>query len=259
VSDRSEIVASYVDLIPGLIEAERASPLGSRGDSWTFYNIVSVPDRAGRLLDIVCRERGASDLRGSSVLDLGSGAGTVGLYFRLDGAAAAVIGVDLDFEALNFLSRAVLSCAVAAVEVVCGDMSAPPVASKAFDVVLIVDNLHYPGLDRERTLEAAYRALRPGGVLLVKVINGLFPGYAIASSPSARSLARVLPVPQRLRPCLDARYREAPTSPRLMRMVKRAGFDAVRVIDPRTGRDCSLRRWVKPHVIVVGTRPVRGK
>jgi SAM-dependent methyltransferase len=245
----------YSDAMPLLMQAQGEFATSSDRETWEFYNVVSVPARAHPLLDLVCQTRGVRDLQGSRVLDLGSGVGTIGLFFRLDGGAGQVVGVDLDLEALRFLQRAVSVIPVDSVDGLYGNMSSPPVASAMFDVALIVDNLHYPGLDREATLRAAYRALRPGGVALVKVINGLFPGYALASMPSTRRLARILPIPARLKAYADERFREAPKSLRLIQMLRAAGFDEVRAIDPRSGRDAGLLRWVMPRVIAMGTRP----
>jgi SAM-dependent methyltransferase len=140
-AERREILASYPDPAP-LRRVYRRLRLARGG-----YDAVEV---------LVPRE--------GTVLDLGCGEGLLAQVLARRAPARRVVAVDHDARRVERLRRAVGSLSITAIE---GSMTAVPLPPA--DAILFVDVLHY--FDRttqERLLEKAARALRPGGLLLLR-------------------------------------------------------------------------------------------
>jgi ubiquinone/menaquinone biosynthesis C-methylase UbiE len=101
------------------------------------------------------------------VLDVGTGSG----HFAADLArrGLTVIGIDLSAEMLD-----VARSKGSSVHLLRGDAAALPLASQSFDLVLSVTALEFVA-DPERALQEMWRAVRPGGRLVVGVLNALSP------------------------------------------------------------------------------------
>ena len=111
---------------------------------------------------------GLASLRtGERALEVGSGTG----HFAFDLTARRLTVVGLD------LSAALLSIARdrgPTVHLVRGDAAALPLASGAFDLVLSVTALEFVA-DPQRAVAEMWRAVRPGGRLVVGVLNAFSP------------------------------------------------------------------------------------
>jgi len=104
---------------------------------------------------------------GERALDAGTGTG----HFAIDLAARGftVIGVDLSTQML-----AVAQSKATAVHLLRGDAARLPLVSASFDLVFSVAALEFVG-DRERAVQEMWRAVRPGGELVVGVLNAWSP------------------------------------------------------------------------------------
>jgi demethylmenaquinone methyltransferase/2-methoxy-6-polyprenyl-1,4-benzoquinol methylase len=97
------------------------------------------------------------------ILDLATGTAAFPDLLRRAGHQGTILGID---RSRAMLARAGVKCAgMERVYFVRGDLNAIPVAAGAFDVILIGYGLRYIG-DLRGAMAAAYRALRPGGVLI---------------------------------------------------------------------------------------------
>lgn len=104
---------------------------------------------------------------GERVLDVGTGTG----HFAFDLAARGLQAVGLD------LSRPMLLTARskgAAVRFVHGEAAALPLPTASFDLVLSVTALEFVA-QREQAMAEMWRAVRPGGRLVLAVLNALSP------------------------------------------------------------------------------------
>lgn len=132
------------------------------------YAFASRGDRhyvAGKLaFDPVCRL--ASELGPlGRVLDLGCGRGQLSLLLLDAGCADSVIGFDADPRKIELSRRAGPEASFALADL--GTLEPP-----AADTVLLIDVLHYlPLAEQDALLEAAARALAPGGRLLVRELD----------------------------------------------------------------------------------------
>jgi SAM-dependent methyltransferase len=96
-----------------------------------------------------------------SVLDFGCGTGWTSIF--LAKAGYSVTGVDIAEDAVRLAREAASEQAVTTVEFLAADYEGF-VAPRAFDYVLFYDALHHAE-DEQAAVDAAYRSLKPGGVM----------------------------------------------------------------------------------------------
>ncbi len=104
---------------------------------------------------------------GETVLDLGSGGGIdCFLAARQTGPEGSVIGVDMTQQMIDLARRNAGELGVSNVDFRLGDIEALPVEDATVDVIIsnCVVNL---STDKEKTLQEAFRVLRPGGRLRI--------------------------------------------------------------------------------------------
>ena len=130
------------------------------GDRWFFelihpvYDLVMPPARSAPLEAGLALADGAVD----RVLDVGGGTGR------------AARALDVPERVVLDASVGMLRRAPVDVGRVLGDATALPVADGAADAIVVVDALHHLP-EHDRVLAEAFRALRPGGVLVVRDFN----------------------------------------------------------------------------------------
>ena len=128
------------------------------------------------------------------ILDIGCGTAGTSVFLKRYGD---VTGVENNQEAL-------LLAANRDVRVMAGDAEALPVRNHTYDVVFMLETLAHRGIKNEqRALQEAYRALKPGGHLMVTV-----PAFSWLESPHDRLQH------------IERRYRKA----RLIALLEEAGF-----------------------------------
>lgn len=142
-------------------------------DSWFESPLGQIVDELEKdLLYQFARSRSISpEARPRSnrerVLDVGTGTGHFAADLAMQGWT--VVGIDLSPEMLDVARRK-----ESTVRLVLGDAAALPLASQSFDLVLSVTALEFVA-DPERAVQEMWRALRPGGRLVVGVLNALSP------------------------------------------------------------------------------------
>lgn len=104
---------------------------------------------------------------GERVLDVGTGTGH--FAFDLVNRGLVVVGVDLSAPMLT-----VAKGKGSAVHLIRGDAAALPLVAESFDLVLSVTVLEFVA-HPERAIQEMWRAVRPGGRLVVGVLNALSP------------------------------------------------------------------------------------
>jgi ubiquinone/menaquinone biosynthesis C-methylase UbiE len=113
---------------------------------------------------------------GSRVADVGAGSGYfTGHLAREVGASGRVFAVDISERALTQLRQLVEDEGLDNVEVVRGEIDDPKLQDESLDAVLTVDAYHEM-TEYEAMLSAMYRALKPGGRLVILDL--------VASNPS---------------------------------------------------------------------------
>jgi len=132
-------------------------------DSWFEIPLGHTADELEKdLLSHLARPR-----HGERGLDVGTGSG----HFAVDLAAhgLTVVGVDLSAPML-----AVAQSKGSAVHLIRGDAAALPLAAGAYDLVLSMTALEFVA-HPEQAIGEMWRAVRPGGRLVVGVLNALSP------------------------------------------------------------------------------------
>jgi len=114
-----------------------------------------------------------------SVLELGVGTGRLAIPLAARGVA--VTGVD---SSAAMLARLAAKSGGGAVEAVLGDMAAPPLGDRRFEVVFVAYNTLFNLIDpadQQRCLAEAAGRLQPGGCVLVEAFVPE-PGRAVATA-----------------------------------------------------------------------------
>ena len=187
-----------------------------KGIGYSEEDMSSVPDGANLGLGCGNPVALASLKEGEVVLDLGSGAGfDCFLASPRVGDRGRVIGVDMTPEMLERARENAQKGGYQNVEFRLGEIENLPVADNTADIIIsnCVINL---SPDKERVFQEAYRALRPGGRLMVSDI------VLLEALPETvqRSVAAYIG-------CLAG----AALKEKYLAAVARAGFSDVRIIE----------------------------
>jgi ubiquinone/menaquinone biosynthesis C-methylase UbiE len=173
---QKELVAHY--------ERERAE---EPGPDTIATNSALVERRAEALMAMIAA-RGLS-VRGRPVLDLGCGFGALSLFFAAQGAR--VVAVDLNAARMG-VGRAVAEEHGLTIRFRPGSMEDLPVKDRSFVFAVMNNSLCYitDRAARATALSEARRALRPGGLLLVRNPNRLYPVDQFTGLPLVGMLPR---------------------------------------------------------------------
>lgn len=124
----------------------------------------SVRDDWQRVPDVMAA---LSVATGSRVADVGAGSGYFTVHLsRKVGSSGRVFAVDISDRALRQLDRLVQSQKLDNVDVIRGEINDPRLPEESLDAVLMVDAYHEM-TEYEAILAAVYRALKPGGRLVI--------------------------------------------------------------------------------------------
>jgi len=95
-----------------------------------------------------------------SILDLGCGTGGTTVVLQKYGR---VTGIDISHEAIKLAHRYPIEVLQQA------DANHLPFTSSKFDLVISLDVLYHKAVNVQKTVDEAFRVLRPGGIFLVRV------------------------------------------------------------------------------------------
>jgi SAM-dependent methyltransferase len=159
------------------------------GDQWTRYTDNSgYYGSLGLFADICAPLLGVEDVQGRLVADIGSGTGRI-VNMLLDAGAASVVALEPSE------SFAVVTANTAdradRVEVIRGDGTAIP-QDRNFDLVVSIGVLHHVE-NPAPVIEAARRALRPGGAMFVWLYGREGNAVYLAIAEPLRALTKRMP------------------------------------------------------------------
>jgi SAM-dependent methyltransferase len=164
-----------IEELPGALGRPR-----SPGEVAIYSDLV--PRRAQPIAALACRALGRESVEGLAIADLGCGFGALALWFAVHGAR--VVGVDVAS------GRLAVGSALAAehgldVRFEHGSMERPPLEDGTQDVVVLNNSFCYVAdpAARRRTLAAVRAALRPGGVVVLRNPNRLYPRDPFSGLP----------------------------------------------------------------------------
>lgn len=252
----------YADIV-GVMQAdfERSALARVLDDAararWLYYNVFTVPWRSFEVLDVFRKQTRRQDFAGLSLLDLGAGTAAMDLFFLLEGGAQSVTALEMEIASLAYARGVAAAFGIEGLETVRGDIGRLPFAPERFDVVMSYDSLYVVGIPQERALTQARRVLRPGGTLVIKVMNRSCPPFRLLALPGVRRVAAaaMAPVERGSSRRFGFVQPNAPTASGLLRMLRRAGFAEARLYNRYTRSPSGAIRWILPHIIVAARRP----
>jgi SAM-dependent methyltransferase len=255
--DYAPIAASLEKELLAYYERERlAEPRSEPGPNTLETNSTLAERRASALMAMIAA-LGLS-VRGRRVLDLGCGFGALSLYFASQGAR--VVAIDPN-ESRMSVGRAVAEAHGLPVRFRTARMQDLPVRDEAFLFAVMNNSLCYVTghEDRVAALAEAQRALRPGGLLLVRNPNRSHPvdqftGIPLVGmlpEPAARRLAGALGRP-RSRVALRGERGAAAE-------LRAAGFADVRAHSQRPGTWRAALRPLARYQHLSARKPAHGR
>jgi SAM-dependent methyltransferase len=238
--------------------AARGEPLqGAAGTTTLMTNSWFAERRAGSLLDLLFRNAEFTSLDGLRVLDAGCGFGALALVLATRGAT--VCGVDPNHRRFA-VGRTVAAEYELPVTFARGRMEDLPLGSSDFDLAVVNNSFCYLSREDERraALTRLLAALRPGGWLVMRNPNRLFPvdqftGLPMVGVLPAAAAVRVARVLGR-----DRSHVRLTTAWGARRELEAAGFTDVLVAGPRSGRHGALRGPFARYQHTVARRPQLG-
>jgi len=233
--------------------AQRGREPGEAGLRRTIATNTDLVEQRGRPLVTMLAGAGIPSLHGVRLLDVGCGFGGLATYFAAHGAE--VNGIDRHSSpfAVGRTAAAEHGLSVVLSE---ARMEALPTPVQPFDVAIMNNTFCYlvdPDV-RQRALTGVAETLRPGGVLLLREMNGWHPFDQFTRLPLLSALrpehaAQVAGVLRKHRPVVRL------ASPRMLaHELRDAGYRDVRHLSDREGAVVRLTRPVARYQHVVGRR-----
>jgi ubiquinone/menaquinone biosynthesis C-methylase UbiE len=213
-----------------------------------------VERRAQPLLEIFFRRSDLDSIEGMRVLDLGCGFGALSVFFAAQGAH--VTGVDPNAERLS-VGRAVAAEHRLSVEFRQGRMQSLDLPDRSFDLAVQNNSLCYivPRDERTAALRETARALRPGGLVIIRNPNRWSPLDQFSRFP----LVPLLPPrqAQRVAELLGRRRSRVrlTSPPEVVRELRAAGFAEVKHIASPAGRWPAFMKDLARYQHLVAERP----
>jgi 2-polyprenyl-3-methyl-5-hydroxy-6-metoxy-1,4-benzoquinol methylase len=165
LSLRREVLRFYYDAGKSLSDGAGLTTLATNSE---------LAESRAATLEHALKQAGISDVRGLDIVDIGCGFGALALVFAARGAR--VLGVDANAERLA-VSRRVAEMHGLDARFRQASMEEAELGDGEFDVAVMNNSLCYliPTRDRHAALRLTARALRDGGVLVVRNPNRLHP------------------------------------------------------------------------------------
>ncbi len=169
-SQKPLAIASLTARLKAIWAKHGADPDGSQALNGIDYNITSAARRAHELAKF-CELAFGLAMNGRDVIDLGCGFGMIGTTLVLDHGAGSLQLVDHNREYLDAAASMVADAGLTQVKVVHSSLDDYQFPEKSADVILLIDLFHVRSFDHAVVLSRCRRALRRGGVLLVRTTN----------------------------------------------------------------------------------------
>ncbi len=226
-------------------------------------NTTYVAERFGFVKNALMNHAGIESLSGLSMLDAGTGFGTMLIYIALTQNIEKGIGLDLNDGFLESAKSIVrdLPELQGTISFQQGDMRNINLDESSFDFVLCNNAILYFTEDQDfhAALSSFYRVLKPGGAVVVYYPNRWYPKEQFTGLPLIQFLPRrladrVVKVTNRRSGYMDVRMR----SPlEFQRHMAKIGFEEIAHTKPRGTRSKAMawKDWFSSYLIVVAKRP----
>ncbi len=163
-------IASLTTRLKEIWAKQGGDPDGGQARNLVDYNITSAARRAHELAKF-CELAFGLAMRGRDVIDLGCGFGMIGTTLVLDHAARSLQLVDHNPEFLDAAAAMVAESGLAQVKIVRSSLDDFDIPEESAHVILMIDLFHVRSFDHPAVLSRCRKALRRGGVMLVRTTN----------------------------------------------------------------------------------------
>jgi len=218
------------------------------------YNVIDIPSRCSPIISALKKYRKVENLKGLSLLDLACGDGAMAAYIYFKESLDLACGLELDNFRITVFNEARKALAPSHLYAVKGDANSLPFPPCSFDIISMIDFIHFAQIDLGKLLVEAHRVLKPSGTILIHTAHRLYPihqpTWIFGLNYLPNKIARIYAAYKKVLPRFLNTKINSPFT--IKRLITEAGFKKVVCFNSHGQRGIDV--YMHSHIIVLARK-----